>query len=423
MKEQPCWRDSAPAWEPRTHELPERVDVVVIGAGYTGLAAARAVARSGASVAVFDKQALGDGASGRNGGQVLTGLKLGAGELVQRYGRQRARVLFNGSLDAIGALERLIAEEVIDCDCERVGHIEAAAKASHFEHFKIEQELLARDFGHRVDLVPRSLQDTELAADGYHGLMIDGRSLAIHPVKYLQGLARAAVAAGARLHERTPITRVARMGVGLQVTAGGRRIVARDVIACTNGYTDGALPALRRRVVPVGSYAVATEPLPPDVAARLIPRRRVVFDSKYFLHYFRLSPDNRLVFGGRARFSAPTPASTRSSAEILRRAMVGLFPALRDIRVEYAWSGDVDFTRDMLPHAGLVDGIHYAIGYGGHGVALATYLGTRIGECLLGRQADTPFHDLRFDAIPLYNGRPWFLPFAGLWYRWKDWVS
>jgi glycine/D-amino acid oxidase-like deaminating enzyme len=423
MKDQPCWIDSAPPWTTPQDEVPDRVDVVVIGAGYTGLSAARAVARGGASVAVFDRRALGEGASARNGGQVLTGLRPGAADLVARHGRQRARVLFAASLEAISALERLLAEESIACDCERVGHLEAAAKPSHFEHFKAEQELLAREFNHHVDLVPRALQDTELGAAGYHGLLVDAGSLAIHPVKYLHGLARAAMTAGARLRERTPVTRVRRTGVGFQVTAAGRKIDARDVIACTNGYTDRALPALRRRVVPVGSYAIATAPLPPLLATQLIPKRRVVFDSKYFLHYFRLSPDNRLVFGGRARFTPATPASTRASAAILQRAMLDLFPQMRDVPVDYAWSGNVDFTRDRLPHAGLVNGMHYAIGYGGHGIALATWLGTRIGECLLGRQADTPFHDLRFDAIPLYNGRPWFLPFAGLYYKWKDWVS
>jgi glycine/D-amino acid oxidase-like deaminating enzyme len=423
MKEQPCWVDTAPAWAAERQEVPARVDVVVIGAGYGGLSAARAVARGGASVAVFERQALGDGASGRNGGQVLTRLNPGAGDLVARYGRARARVLFAASLEAISMFERVIADEAIACDCERVGHLEAAAKASHFEHFKAEQEVLGREFDHRVDLVPRSLQDTELGAAGYHGVLVDPGSLAIHPVKYLHGLARAALAAGVRLYDRTPVTRVTRAGVGFEVTAAGRKIVARDVIACTGGYTDAALPGLRRRVVPIGSYVIATEPLSPDLAATIIPRRRVVFDSKYFLSHFRLSPDNRLVFGGLAQFTPSTPASTRASAVILRRRMLDVFPQLGDVRVEYAWSGNVDFTRDRLPHAGLVDAVHYAIGYGGHGIALSTYLGTRVGECLLGRQADTPFHDLRFDPIPLYRGRPWFLPFAGLYYKWKDFIQ
>ena len=424
MNERPCWVDTAPAWTEERRELPERVDVVVIGAGYTGLSAARTVARDGASVAVFDKQGLGGGASARNGGQVLTGLKPRAADLVERFGRQHARTLFAASLEAISVLERVIRDEAIACDYERVGHIEAAAKPSHFEHFRAEQELLAREFNHQVELVPRSLQDTELASDRYHGLLVDPRSAALHPVKYLHGLARAATAAGVRLYEHVPVTRVVRQGVGFEVRAGGRTIVARDVIACTNGYTDRALPALRRRVVPVGSCVIATEPLTRELAAAIIPRRRVVFDSKHFLYYFcRLSPDNRLVFGGRVRFASSTPSSTRESAAVLQRGMLEVFPQRGEVRVEYVWGGNVDFTRDMLPHAGLTGAVHYAIGYGGRGIALATYLGVRVGECLLGKQSDTPFHDLPFGPIPLYNGRPWFLPLAGLYCKWKDSVS
>ena len=219
------------------------------------------------------------------------------------------------------------------------------------------------------------------------------------------------------------MTRVRRAGVGFEVTAAGRTIVARDLIACTNGCTDAALPELRRRVVPIGSYAIATEALAPRLAAAILPRRRVVFDSQYVPWHFRLSSDDRLVFGGRVQSSPSTPARTRASAAVLHRAMTQLFPQLSGVSVDYAWSGNVDFTRDMLPHAGLVDGMHYAIGYGDRGVALATYLGTRVGECLLGRQADTPFHDLRFDPIPLYHGRTWFGPFASLYRRWKDVVS
>jgi glycine/D-amino acid oxidase-like deaminating enzyme len=374
-------------------------------------------------VAVFDARPFGDGASARNGGQVLTGLELGAGELLAQFGPHRARALFAASLDAIAALEQLVSDEGIDCDCARVGHLEAAAKPSHFEHFKTERDVLAREFGHRVDLLPRALQDAELGTEQYHGLLVDERSVALHPVKYLQGLARAAVTAGADLFDRTPVERVTRVGAGFRVRAGGRDIDVRDIVACTNGYTDRALPALRRRVVPIGSYAIATAPLPEDLAREILPRRRLVFDSKYFLSSFRLSPDNRLVFGGRAQFTTASPDSTRQSTDMLRQGMVGVFPQLRDVPVEYAWSGNVDFTRDRLPHAGLLDGMHYAIGYGGHGVALATYLGGRVAECVLGRPGDTPFHDLPFPAIPLYRGRPWFLPLAGLYYKWKDWRS
>ncbi len=423
MKEYPCWQDSAPPWTAIPVPLPDRIDVVVIGAGCTGLAAARAVARGGGSVAVLDKAAFGDGGSARSAGLVRAGLRPGARDLAARYGRQRAKVLFGASLDAIASLQRLIADERIACDCECVGQIQAADSAARFEAFRTEQEVLARDFNHRVDLVPASLQDTEIGTTSYHGLLVDADGLVIHPLKDLHGLACAAIAAGARLHERTAVTRVTRAGVGFKVTAAGRTIIARDVIAATAGYTDAALPALRRRMVPGAVSAIATAPLPPDLTARLLPRRRMVSDTATLPHCFRLSDDNRLVFGRRSPGHRANAAGSADEARLLQREMSELFPALRDVPVEYAWSGRVDLTRDMLPHAGLVDGIHYAVGYGEHGIALATWLGTSVGECVLGRQADTPFHDLRFDAIPLYNGRPWFLPFAGLYYRWKDLVS
>ncbi len=431
IKEQSCWLDDASAWTGTGGKIPDRVDVVVVGGGYTGLAAARMLARSGASVAVFEKRRAGECASARNGGQVLTGLKLGAGELIQAFGRQRARTLFAASLDAIDYLEELIEEEAIACDYQRVGHIEAAAKPSHFEHFKAEQSTLAREFDHRVELVPASAQRAEVVSDRYHGLLVDARSASIHPAKYLSGLARAATSAGARLYDQTAVTQIRRQGVGFAVevrsgeSGASRRqsVAARDVVACTGGDTDRALPALGRRIVPIGSYVIATQPLTPAQATGVLPRRRVAFDSRYFLSYFRLSSDNRLVFGGRAQFTPSTPSSTRRAAAILERSMLAVFPQLRGTRVEYAWSGNVDFTMDMLPHAGIVDGVHFAIGYGGHGIALATYLGTRVAECITGKQADTPFHDLRFDALPLYTGKPWFLPLAGLYYRWKDWRS
>jgi glycine/D-amino acid oxidase-like deaminating enzyme len=174
----------------------------------------------------------------------------------------------------------------------------------------------------------------------------------------------------------------------------------------------------------IGSYIIATEPLDAGVAQRILPNRRVVSSSKNFLHYFRLSEDNRLLFGGRAQFVPSTPQSTRRSAEILQRDMVVLFPELRETQIEYVWSGNVCFSMDMMPHAGRTrDGVHFAMAYGGHGVAMATYLGAKLGAALLGKENEIPFCDLRFSAIPLYNGLPWFLPFAGVWFKFLDWIQ
>jgi glycine/D-amino acid oxidase-like deaminating enzyme len=195
---------------------------------------------------------------------------------------------------------------------------------------------------------------------------------------------------------------------------------AREVLAATNGYTPAALGRLRRRVIPIGSYIIATQPLGGELARRLIPKGRVMSDTKNLLFYFRLSPDGRMVFGGRASF---TPASAKRSARILAAGMREVFPELAGATIEYAWSGKVAYPMDHLPHAGRLDGLHYSMGYCGHGVALATYLGTRMGEVLLGTAEVPDLGGKRFKAIPLFNGFPWFLPFVGGYYRTRDWLS
>lgn len=425
LKETPYWWDTAPDLPGHADRpLPERVDVAVVGSGYTGLSAARQLAKSGASVAVLDKESIGWGASSRNGGQVLSGLKVDAGALRARYGVTAAKKLYAASQAALGCVEALVADERLDCEYARCGNLNAASKPRHFEDFKRSQELMARDFGEQHELLPRSEQRREIGSDAYFGVMIEPNNASLHPAKYVRGLAQAAERAGAQLFAATPALKIEREGSGFRVETGRGRISAAQVFAATNGYTDAALPALRRRVIPIGSYIIATEPLRDEVAARLLPQRRVVSDSRNFLHYYRLSQDNRLLFGGRAEFVPSSSESTRESAASLRRDMLQVFPELRAAAIEYAWGGNVCFTLDMLPHAGRLDnGVHYAAGYGGHGVAMATYLGAKMADVILGRDDQNPFSGMRFNAIPLYDGRPWFLPAVAVWYKFLDWIQ
>ena len=428
MRNHPYWWDSGipnPEQSASTHPIEPgaRFDVAVIGAGYTGLSAARTLSRTGASVVVFDRGRVGSGASSRNAGQVLTGLKLEAGALVKRFGVARARDLFQVSRDAVADLERLVADERIACEFERSGHLEAAAKPSHYRAFEEEQALLARVFDHDVTLIAEADQTAELGATGYHGLLLDPQSRAINPAKYVHGLGEAAARAGAVIAEQTGVKRVTRTGSAWHLQTERGDVHAGDVLVATNGYTDRAAPALQRRLIPIGSYIIATEPLPPDVAARLLPRRRMVFDSRNFLHYFRLTADNRLLFGGRAEFSGPTLESAKRAEAILHRAMSSVFPELAATPIEYAWSGHVAFTRDQMPRAGRLDGMFYAGGYCGHGIAMATHLGGLIARRIAGETFDHPFFDDHFAAVPLYYGRPWFLPLVGVYYRLLDWLS
>ena len=406
-------------------EVPQsrRFDVAVIGAGYTGLAASRQLARAGASVVVLERERVGWGASSRNGGQVVTGLKLDPSTLVTRLGPSRARELFDISLESIATLEALIAGEAIECEYERTGHIEAASKRSHFDAFRQQQRLLARLFEHRVELVSRAEQRREIASDAYYGLLVDERSAALNPAQYVRGLNAAAVRAGVVVAERTAVERLSRKSARWAIETSCGVVDARDVLIATNGYTDGAAPALQRRLVPIGSYVIATEPLPVSVAATLLPRRRVAFDSKHFLHYFRVTRDARLLFGGRAEFAQPTPGATRRAAAILRRDLAKVFPQLAATRIEYAWSGNVAFTRDQLPHGGRLDETYYAGGYCGHGIAMATYLGALVARRMAGEPIEHPLLNDRFPAIPLYRGKPWFLPVVGAYYTLRDWID
>jgi glycine/D-amino acid oxidase-like deaminating enzyme len=403
--------------------LPSRADVVIVGAGYTGLAAARQLARAGASVLVIEREQVGWGASSRNGGQVLTGLKLEPAVLLARFGEPRARQLFDVALASIARLETLIAEESIDCEYARTGHLQAAWKPAHFGAFREEQRLLARVFHHQVRLVPRAEQRSEIGSDAYHGVLVDERSGALNPAQYVRGLADAAARNGVSIATGLGVTAVQRQPNGWRVQTTGGEVETRDVLIATNGYTNGASPALQRRFVPIGSYIIATEPLDERVAAVLLPRRRMAFDSKHFLYYFRVTADRRLLFGGRAEFGRPNPDTTRRAAAILRKGMTTIFPELAGARIDYAWGGNVAFTRDQMPRAGRLDEVYYAGGYCGHGVAMATYLGEQIARRIAGEPIDHPLFDDRFPAIPMYAGNPWFLPLVGAYYQVKDWLQ
>jgi glycine/D-amino acid oxidase-like deaminating enzyme len=434
VKEYPYWWDTVDSSPRRSAEreggpavasteVPHKADVVIVGAGYTGLSAARRLAFAGASVVVVERERAGWGASSRNGGQVLTGLKLDAAALVARYGDARARELFGVATAAIAELDDVIASESIACEYTRSGHLQAAWKASHFDAFVEEQAILARVFNHQVRVVPRGEQRREIGSDRYYGVLVDEGSRALNPAQYVRGLAAAASRAGVAVCEGVRATAIERAGAGWRVSTSNGAVEAGDVLLATNGYTDGVAPELQRRFVPVGSYIIATEPLAPERADALLPHRRVVFDSKNFLYYFRLTSDRRLLFGGRAEFGTPDPSATCRAARILREGMIEVFPQLAAVGIDYAWGGNVAFTRDQMPRAGRLDGVYYAGGYAGHGIAMATHLGSQIARRIAGEPISHPLFDDDFPPIPAYSGTPWFLPLVGAYYQVKDWLQ
>jgi glycine/D-amino acid oxidase-like deaminating enzyme len=409
--------------------LPQRVDVAILGAGFTGLSAARTLAKSGARTLVLESQTVGWGASSRNGGMVLTGLKVGVTDLLSRYGKEATQRMFAASIEAIACVEQMVREEKIDCSFARSGHLEVANKLGHFESFKGSAEIMARELGHNVRIVAPNELASEIGSKIYYGGLVDELSAGVNPAQFVAGLGEAAVRSGAEIQEQTHVEEIERGSQngspGWKVKTSRGTIWSREVLVATSGYTSSTTPALRRRIIPIGSYIIVTEVLPEMVAAEVSPRNRMIYNSKYFTHYYRLTPDRRMLFGGRAAFFPETETTVRKSAGILRRGMVEIFPQLRDVKLEYVWGGTLDFAFDMMPHAGKMDGMYFSMGYAGHGVAMATLMGQKMGEVIAAGKDENPFVGIPFRGAPLglYRRKPWFLPLAGLWFRFLDLVS
>ena len=414
----PYWHATMPGLpDRRARDLPDRADVVVIGGGYTGINAARELARSGASVVLLEAETLGFGASTRNGGIVHPGYKWGPKSLIRRYGEETGRELYGETLAAYDLVKRLIADEGIDCEFRETGFVELAYGPKHVEdlHEAIDSFAVV---GVEATFVPRERLREEIGSDAYFGGLVYHGSGLLHPGKYFAGLVAAAERAGADLHEGVPATSIRQETDGRLIVETPRGTIAtKDVVVGTNGYTDGLVPSLRRRLIPIGSYIIATEPLPEELARELSPKGRAFFDTKNFLYYWHVSEDRRMIFGGRASF---LPTSVDRTAAILHRGMLEVHPQLAGYRIDYAWGGNVGFTFDRMPHVGRRDGVTYAMGCCGTGVALMTSLGTWVGQWLAGGKAPV-LARLAFPLVPApYEGRPWFLPFAGEWFRLQD---
>jgi len=423
------WQTTASMPAATPGDVPARADVAVIGAGYTGLSAARTLAKRGVKVAVLEANSIGWGASSRNGGMVLTGMKLSAETLAKRYGMELTRRMYADSLASIDLVEQIVREENIDCNFSRCGHLEVACKQSHFDSYARSAEVIAKEFNHQLRIISRKDLFGEIGSSIYFGGLVDESSAGLNPARYVAGLARAALKTGASIYESARVQKITRSlqngASGFEITTTRGDISARDVLVATSGYTSSATPALQKKIIPIGSYIIATEQLSESLTTQLSPRNRMIYDSKYYLYYYRLTPDNRMLFGGRAAFFPETKNTVRRSVEILRRGMVEVYPQLHDAKIAHAWGGTVDFCFDTMPHAGQINGIHYALGYAGHGVAMATYLGARMAEKICGSSDEIPYATIPFPGAPLrlYNGKPWFLPFAGAYYKVLDWIS
>ncbi len=393
--------------------------MLVVGAGYTGLHAALRTVRAGRHTVVVDSEAAGWGCSTRNGGQIGTSVKPSFAELTKRHGRQTARHILRDGHGALAWLGEFIACENIDCDFATVGRFHAAHHPRQFEALARSVEAPPPEFRADAYVVPRAEQRAELGTDAYYGGVVYPRHAALHPARYHRGLLQRVEQAGAEVIGHCPATGINRDGDGVIVRTAHGDVRARDLIIATNGYTGTLTPWQRRRVIPIGSYVIATGPLPHELMQRLMPKGRVVSDTRKVVYYYRPSPDGRrIVFGGRVSHQEIDPSK---SAPRLRAELVRLFPELADQPLSHSWMGFVAYTFDTLPHIGKHAGVYYAMGYCGSGVAMASYLGMRVGEKLLGSTAgSTGFDGVTFQTRPLYAGNPWFLAPSVAYYRWRD---
>jgi glycine/D-amino acid oxidase-like deaminating enzyme len=414
----PYWHSTMQALPDRSgKQLPEVVDAIVVGGGYTGMAAARKLALQGAKTVVLEANTLGWGASTRNGGIAHPGFKWGPRTLVKRYGEELGRAVYRESVDATDFLAGLIRDQGIDAELRWNGYLELAWAKSHADDFEAEAASL-RDFGTPAHAVAKDQLRDEIGTDSYHGgLAVDGGGL-LHPAKWFVGLVGLAERAGAELHEGVRARSIRKQADGKFVVETDRgAILGAHVFVATNGYTDGVAPALRRRIIPIGSYIIATEPLPEDLAHEVAPTGRAFFDTKNFLSYWHDSSDRRMLFGGRVSFF---PTTVDRTAKLLYRRMLEVHPQLAGYRIEFSWGGKVGITMDRMPHVGRMGGITYAMGYSGTGVVLSTYLGTRAAEWIGGGEPPA-LAKIRFPLVPApYEGRPWFLPIVGEFFRAKD---
>lgn len=413
------WWQAAPLTHAAQRPVDPTCDVAIVGAGYTGLSAAITLCRAGRSVQVFDKMNPGEGASTRNGGITSGNLRPSTEALAAKFGADAAAAILEEGKAAREDLYRFIGEERIDCDFALVGRFAGAFARTDYDRIARDAQHLHDTLGIEAYAVPQAEQRRYLGTDTYFGGAVRMDIGGLHPAKFHAGMLRVALEAGAAIHGQTAVTQIRESAAGWQITTPRGTTTARDVLTCTNGYTDRSDRWLRRRMVPVRSRIIATAPLSANVMGELMPRRMMCTETRQLHYYYRPSPDGtRILFGGRDGSISGDPTWP---TEALRRAMIDIFPMLEDTPIEHSWFGNVAMNRDMIPRIFAHGGKRYAAGYCGSGTVWARWAGQKAAQQILGDAAGNSALDRRPPAaIPMFNGTPWFMPAVFAWMSTQD---
>ena len=415
----PYWWEAAPRRESPGRALSPKTDVAIVGSGFTGLSAALTLLDTGRSVVVLDSGVPGFGASTRNGGQIGSGnQKFRVKRLMELHGAEKATALLREGTRMLDYIEQLAASEKIACHFRRCGRFRGAMRPEHYAAMARDMDDLKRVAGVESFMVPRAEQLSEIGSEIFHGGSVLPNDASLHPALFHSGLMERVEARGGTIAGHTGAHHIAREANGFRVETDAGPISCRDVLIATNGYTDGLVRPLKRRIVTVRSSLIATAPLPPEVMARLMPKNRVYGNTNRVFYYFRAAPDeNRIVWGGRAGRAVGLQAFRH-----LARDLLSVFTDLGDTRVTHAWDGQIGYTYDELPHLGrMADGVHYAAGYCGTGISRATYFGHKIALQITGDpHGRTAFDGLSFPAFPVRDMAQLAVPVVETWYRLRD---
>lgn len=412
----PYWWEGAD-WKALDAAAPDRVDLLIIGAGYTGLSAAIAAHDAGAKVAVVDAAVPGQGASTRNGGMTGAHPRLGWEALRARFGESIADGLFAEARPALNFVKDLIAREKIDCDLQETGRIQLAWTPSHFASQKNLARRVREKSGVAVDVVERDALSAEISTERYFGGIVFPEHCAVHPRKYHAGLLEAVLRRGISVAQNCAVTGLAREASGFSVQTLGGAVLAEKVLLATNGYTPPIFRWYQRRVFPVPSYLIATEELPANLIEKLAPGKRMMVETRARHSYFRVSPDGkRILFGGRA---AIKPVDLATAAQRLKATMTEVWPELTGVRLSHIWTGNTGYTFNHIAAVGQDRGLHHAMGFSGSGTVMAPYLGAKAAWQALGdARGETAYAltGLRSHWAHPFR-QPHFLSLADLWYR------